>query len=251
MPPFQVIAIVRHDAVKPILQRHVAYTTRQRYRVLRQIQVFLEKHTVHALYPLSIQPSAWVESHADHLDHQDLRTNGDECPTRAFLIKALTMWRLAGDWHDFGRKISSDVVFHFPLIPRHIRHWKLQAGFDSATCVNLAAVITGPLLLERHSEQPIDGYVPDKVSTVEKSALCGNQHANWQAAWVFTSLQGKGNLLETSNLVVVNMLEHGGQASKELMGVVHPGRVQKRVLGVLDVAWIASGMQHHGPLEGH
>ena len=64
-------------------------------------------------------------------------------------------------------------------------------------------------------------------------------------------IKGNGNLLDAIDRVwVVEILEHGGQTNDKLMGVVHPGPVQKRVLRALNVTRIACGMQLHGGLEG-
>ena len=116
--------------------------------------------------------SVIVHPHADHLDHQDFRTNSDGSVPGAPLVRTLTLIRTAGDHRGCGLEIPPDKVLQVVSSLSGYRHWKLQAIFDIAAVASYAAVLTGPLPFERHPEQPIDGYVANKSLAVKRSALC-------------------------------------------------------------------------------
>lgn len=174
----QSITPMRHDAVKLILQRHVAVSAADPCSILRQVQSMVGYHRISHLGTTSVI----VRPHADHLDHQDLRTSSDDSVPGAPPAHIAALSRTTGDLHGFGPEILCDKVCQVAIVQSGWRHWKLQAICDIAAGVDFAAVLTGPLPLERHSEQTIGGYVSDEFTLdtfssgvhcpVKKSAFC-------------------------------------------------------------------------------
>lgn len=152
--------------------------------VIRQFQHFVDLHSVSHLERISCPR---VVPHTNYLDHQNLRSTGDESAPCTLCIFAATLCRVTPNCQVFGREIFSDTLTQpFERTVPSIADWNLQAKVRFPHLVDCVAITTGPLPLELRFEQPIDGNIQDGSVPVKKSQLSvgsqlpTNPHADWQ-----------------------------------------------------------------------
>lgn len=119
---------MRYDALELIPQRlaivQVIASNRcrasasSRYGVWRQIQQFVDSHTVHDLeVPLGLP----VEPHTHYLDRQDFRASGDDSFLVALILPAVAFCRIATSCHGLGRKVCFDEITQVSPTAGHLK----------------------------------------------------------------------------------------------------------------------------------